>query len=209
MRTTALQHPAPADLNLWYGDFQALKRHRRRHPPGLRHGADRPVGLRQDHAAALLQPHQRALRQRHDDRRDLDPGQEHLRRRRLAGRAAQDRGHGLSAAQSAADLDLRERGVRPARAHASAARSPRAERDELVRVGPARTCFCGRTSRTSCTRKATLLTLEQQQKLCIARLLPLKPRVILMDEPCSALDAEGTQAIETLIDDAARRSTRS
>ncbi len=48
--------------------------------------------------------------------------------------------------------------------------------------------------------KATLLTLEQQQKLCIARLLPLKPRVILMDEPCSALDAEGTQAIENLID---------
>ena len=48
--------------------------------------------------------------------------------------------------------------------------------------------------------KATLLTLEQQQKLCIARLLPLKPRVILMDEPCSALDAEGTQAIETLIE---------
>ena len=44
------------------------------------------------------------------------------------------------------------------------------------------------------------MTLEQQQKLCIARLLPLKPRVILMDEPCSALDAEGTQAIETLID---------
>ena len=33
--------------------------------------------------------------------------------------------------------------------------------------------------------KATTLQLEQQQKLCIARLLPLKPRVILMDEPCS------------------------
>lgn len=49
-------------------------------------------------------------------------------------------------------------------------------------------------------RKATLLTLEQQQKLCIARLLPLKPRVILMDEPCSALDAEGIERIETLVD---------
>ena len=44
------------------------------------------------------------------------------------------------------------------------------------------------------------LTLEQQQKLCIARLLPLKPSVILMDEPCSALDAEGTAAIERLMD---------
>jgi phosphate transport system ATP-binding protein len=49
-------------------------------------------------------------------------------------------------------------------------------------------------------QKATVLTLEQQQKLCIARLLPLKPRVILMDEPCSALDAEGTAAIERLMD---------
>ena len=56
-------------------------------------------------------------------------------------------------------------------------------------------------------RKATLLTLEQQQKLCIARLLPLKPRVILMDEPCSALDAEGTAAIERLLDGLRHRYT--
>src|SRR5438477_956094 len=47
--------------------------------------------------------------------------------------------------------------------------------------------------------KATTLQLEQQQKLCIARLLPLKPEVILMDEPCSALDVEGTCAIEELM----------
>jgi phosphate transport system ATP-binding protein len=47
--------------------------------------------------------------------------------------------------------------------------------------------------------KATGLQLEQQQKLCIARLLPLKPQVILMDEPCSALDVEGTRAIEELM----------
>ncbi|MEX2045261.1 MAG: phosphate ABC transporter ATP-binding protein [Opitutus sp.] len=43
------------------------------------------------------------------------------------------------------------------------------------------------------------LQLEQQQKLCIARLLPLKPEVILMDEPCSTLDVEGTTAIEELM----------
>ena len=47
--------------------------------------------------------------------------------------------------------------------------------------------------------RATALQLEQQQKLCIARLLPLKPDVILMDEPCSALDVEGTHAIEELM----------
>lgn len=46
---------------------------------------------------------------------------------------------------------------------------------------------------------ATHLQLEQQQKLCIARLLPLKPQVILMDEPCSALDVNGTRAIEELL----------
>jgi phosphate transport system ATP-binding protein len=48
-------------------------------------------------------------------------------------------------------------------------------------------------------KPATSLTLDQQQKLCVARLLPLKPQVILMDEPCSALDAEGTAAIERLM----------
>ncbi len=43
------------------------------------------------------------------------------------------------------------------------------------------------------------LSLEQQQKLCIARLLPVKPSVLLMDEPCSALDPAGTEAVEELI----------
>lgn len=47
--------------------------------------------------------------------------------------------------------------------------------------------------------RATGLQLEQQQKLCIARLLPLKPSVILMDEPCSALDTAGTRAVEELM----------
>jgi len=55
--------------------------------------------------------------------------------------------------------------------------------------------------------RATSLQLEQQQKLCIARLVPLKPEVILMDEPCSALDVEGTRAIEELMLDLKQRYT--
>jgi len=47
--------------------------------------------------------------------------------------------------------------------------------------------------------KATTLQLEAQQKLCIARLLPLKPSVILMDEPCSTLDPAATEAIEDMM----------
>ena len=48
-------------------------------------------------------------------------------------------------------------------------------------------------------QKATELQLEQQQKLCIARLLPLKPEIILMEEPCSARDIEATAAVEELM----------
>lgn len=55
--------------------------------------------------------------------------------------------------------------------------------------------------------KATGLTLEQQQKLCIARLLPLKPQVILMDEPCSALDADGIARVEELVSTMRERFT--
>ena len=41
----------------------------------------------------------------------------------------------------------------------------------------------------------------QQQRLCIARAIAVKPRVILMDEPCSALDPIATAIIEELIDE--------
>ncbi|MBM4049418.1 MAG: phosphate ABC transporter ATP-binding protein [Planctomycetes bacterium] len=46
---------------------------------------------------------------------------------------------------------------------------------------------------------ALSLSAEQQQRLCIARLLAVKPEALLMDEPCSALDPIATAKIEDLI----------
>jgi phosphate transport system ATP-binding protein len=48
-------------------------------------------------------------------------------------------------------------------------------------------------------RPGTSLSGGQQQRLCIARALALEPEVILMDEPCSALDPRATARIEDLI----------
>ena len=50
-------------------------------------------------------------------------------------------------------------------------------------------------------KSGTELSGGQQQRLCIARALAVKPDVILMDEPCSALDPIATAKIEDLIDE--------
>ena len=51
------------------------------------------------------------------------------------------------------------------------------------------------------------LPLDQQQRLCVARLLAVEPEVILMDEPCSALDPIATAKIEELMLDLKKKYT--
>ena len=56
-------------------------------------------------------------------------------------------------------------------------------------------------------QNALRLSGEQQQRLCIARLLAVKPGILLMDEPCSALDPIATARIEELMQDLKRDYT--
>ena len=72
------------------------------------------------------------------------------------------------------------------------------EQDEIVEKA-LREVLLWETVKDRLDRPAIELSLEEQQKLCIARLLPVKPAVLLMDEPCSALDPTGTEAVEELI----------
>lgn len=59
-----------------------------------------------------------------------------------------------------------------------------------------------------CLKKSgTSLSGGQQQRLCIARTIAVRPEVILLDEPCSALDPITTAKIEDLIDDLKREYT--
>ena len=74
----------------------------------------------------------------------------------------------------------------------------RADEEQLVEESLKRVLLWDKV-KDQLDRKATRLSLEEQQKLCIARLLPVKPSILLMDEPCSALDPKATEAIEDLL----------
>jgi len=54
---------------------------------------------------------------------------------------------------------------------------------------------------------ALALSGEQQQRLCIARLAAMEPEIVLMDEPCSALDPQATARIEDLMAELKKRYT--
>jgi len=95
-------------------------------------------------------------------------------------------------------ISIRENVLFGHRIHNAGRRTPHAEEEEILESA-LRTVLLWDKVKDRLDRKATGLSLEEQQKLCIARLLPVKPTVLLMDEPCSALDPKGTEAVEELI----------
>jgi phosphate transport system ATP-binding protein len=76
----------------------------------------------------------------------------------------------------------------------------KAELDDLVRASLERAGLIKEVE-ARMDEPGTSLSGGQQQRLCIARAIAVNPEVILMDEPCSALDPIATAKIEELIDD--------
>lgn len=72
--------------------------------------------------------------------------------------------------------------------------------DELVERSLRQT-FLWDEVKDSLLESALILSREQQQRLCISRAIALQPKVLLMDEPFTALDPFSTRKIETLVEE--------
>ena len=185
------------DLSLWYGDFQALENVTVNIPKGVITGLIGPSGCGK---TTLLRCFNR-INERYGNVTttgeievlgknlyDSDVSVRQLRRK--IGMVFQR--------PNPLPISIYDNVLFGMRVHTPNRELARGERDQLVESALKEVKLWD-TVKDQLKKKATLLTLEQQQKLCIARLLPLKPEVILMDEPCSALDAEGVERIENLI----------
>ena len=186
------------DLNLWYGTFQALKNISLDVKPGLVTALIGPSGCGKTTLLRCLN----RINERYGNVTTTG-------RITVLGKNIYDADVSLSDLRKSVGMvfqrpnplpiSIRENVLFGVRVHgAPGGTYSRADQDDMVETA-LRDVQLWDEVKDRLRKKATGLSLEQQQKLCIARLLPLKPRVILMDEPCSALDAEGIERIEALI----------
>ena len=201
--------PAPSictrNLNLWYGDFQALRDVSLNIKPGIVTALIGPSGCGK---TTLLRCFNR-INERYGNVRTTgqitilgkniyDPDVSLTQLRKTVGMVFQR--------PNPLPISIYENVLFGIRAHTRRGQYQPRERDAMV-AAALRDVHLWEEVKDRLRSRATYLTLEQQQKLCIARLLPLKPQVMLMDEPCSALDAEGIERIELLIRELRRAYT--
>jgi phosphate transport system ATP-binding protein len=184
-------------LNLWYGDFQALINVNIKVKEGLITGLIGPSGCGK---TTLLRCFNR-VNERYANvtttgqikilgKNIYDPDVSLTELRKLVGMVFQR--------PNPLPISIYENIVFGLRVHSERMSLKKTIADEIVEQS-LREVFLWDDVKDSLKTRATSLQLEQQQKLCIARLLPLKPQVILMDEPCSALDAESTHGVEEMM----------
>ena len=192
-----------AGSTCYYGTFRAVRDVDMDVAAAPDHRHHRPVRLRQEHVPPHAQPDARAdpatprsrasvlLDGRTSTTRDVDPVD--LRRRRR---------HGLPAAQPVPDdVDLRQRGRGP---QARRSLGPTVDYDGIVEQSLRRAALWDEV-KDKLKQTGTSLSGGQQQRLCIARAIAVEPEVILMDEPCSALDPIATLRIEELMHELRRQ----
>ena len=192
-------HPAIAtrQLNLWYGTFQALFDVDLEIKRGIITAMIGPSGCgKSTILRSVNRINERLGYVRITGTIDvlgqniLDPGVELVQVRQKIGMVFQR--------PNPLPMSVRENVLFGFRLHHEGRRVSKAEQDDIVEAA-LRQVLLWEEVKDRLESKATALSLEAQQKLCIARLLPVKPSILLMDEPCSALDPKGTEAVEELI----------
>jgi len=185
------------DLDLWYGDFQALEKVSLNLRSGIITGLIGPSGCgKTTFLRCLNRVNERYGNVRTEGTINLlgkniyDPDVSLIELRKSVGMVFQR--------PNPLPISVYENVVFGLRVHTPRSELKRSVLDEAVEQA-LREVMLWDDLKDNLKQKATELQLEQQQKLCIARLLPLKPEIILMDEPCSALDVGATTAVEELM----------